>query len=96
MSKFDMENILSDVVLEISISRNWRKLLFDSEYGMKFLIDKTSRHEIPDYIRQYVFEYGLSFAVSKVHERREAFDENQIVFKFESVDCPEFVMYSGN
>ena len=80
------EKYIEDVALEISQSREWRLLLKNSEYNKQFLISKDSIIPLPSYIKEMVEQNGLKFYVSKVNECDEDFDEDLIIFKFETLE----------
>jgi len=92
------QKYIFDVGLEISQSNYWRNLLFSSDYNFKFLFDQNTEHEIPEYLKmkKEIFDYNLQFYISKVLECPEEFAEGCIIFKFESVEFPQVVSYSGN
>ena len=58
--------------------------------------DTRTIYEIPNYIKEIIFEFGLQFYVSKVIDCPEEFDEGSIIFKFESLEFHDIVKYSGN
>jgi len=85
-----------DIVIEVSQSNYWRRLLFSSDYDQKFLINSDSEFHSPKFIRPVLLEHNLRFYVSKVSECPEEFDEGLVIFKFEPLEFPEIIHYSGN
>jgi len=89
-----------DVALEISQSDYWRNLLFFSDYNKKFLFDSDTEHEIPEYLKtiNIIFDSNLQFYVSKVLKCpvRYLMEDGYIIFRFQSIEFPEVVHYSGN
>ncbi|MDR0999665.1 MAG: hypothetical protein LBL96_02510 [Clostridiales bacterium] len=88
--------LIEDVALEISQSSYWRHLLFNSEYNQKLVIDSSVEVVIFKYIKEEFVRHDLKFYVSKVEDCPDEFDPGSIIFKFESVEFPEIVRYSGN
>ena len=86
---------IADVVIDISQVEYWRQRLFSERYDKKFLISSDSEN-IPKFLKNVLLGHSLQFLVSKVIECPEQFDDGCIIFKFESVEFPEIVMYSGN
>jgi len=89
-----------DVALEISQSDYWRQLLFSNWYNKKFMFSSETEYEIPDYLKtiSIIFEHDLQFYVSKVSECHVRYlkEDGYVIFKFQSVEFPEIVQYSGN
>ena len=89
-----------DVALEISQSDYWRQLLFSSDYNEKFLFNSDTMHEIQEYLKTIdtIFDCNLQFYVSKVLKCpvRYLMEDGYTIFKFQSVEFPEIVQYSGN
>jgi len=46
----------------------WRRLLFENDYGKKFLISQKSMDDIPVDLQEFFLQYDLRFYVSKVTE----------------------------
>ena len=84
-----------DIGYEVSVADEWRKLLMLADVGVKFLIDGNHMKGIAYEIME-VMRFKLQFYVSKVVECPEQFDEGLTIFKFESVEFPEIVFYTGN
>jgi len=75
----------------------WRTLLFQNDYGKKFLISQKSIDTMPVDLQEFFLKYDLRFYISKVTELEcpEDFD-GLVIFKFESVEFPSITWYSGN
>lgn len=71
-------------------------MLFDSEYGERYLIDKDMIDEIPEYVKHIFLEYNLKFYISKVQESVEEFGPKMVTFKFEAAEYPDITAYSRN
>ena len=86
------------VALDISQSDYWRQLLFSSDYGKKFLINCSSEFKSPKHIKPLVIRHNLQFYVSKVRKCpvRYMMEDGYVIFKFQSLEFPEVVQYSGN
>lgn len=94
---------LPDAVCDISQASIWRKKLFDSEYGTRFLIDCNSTiHQNLDYLRKFLCRYKLRYFVSKVlYSETTGWEdyeglEDDVMFKFEVVEFPEIFAFSAN
>lgn len=71
---------LDDVRYEISVSDEWRKLLFDNDFNLKLLIDRNTTKNVV-YLFKILNKYDLKYYVSKLE-----FNDKEVVFKFESVE----------
>ena len=87
---------ITDVGLEISQSEYWRKIIFSANYNQKILINSYSTPKIPKYVESIITRYGLQFYVTKISECPIDFGEGAIIFKFESLEFPDIIEYSGN
>jgi len=89
---------IHEIALDISQSDYWRKQLFSSNYGETFLIDSDSEFYFPNSTKPLVVESNLQFYVSKVKECPVQYmmDDGFVIFKFQSIEFPEIVQYSGN
>ena len=67
-----------------------------SGYDKKFLINADSEFHFPEQTKPLFLEHNLQFYVSKVLDCPDKFDEGCIIFKFESLEFPRIVRYSGN
>jgi len=92
------KNWIVDIALDISTSIHWRELLFNSDYDERFLISSSSGVHLPSYPQDAIIKHNLQFYVSKVLTCPIQYfvDDSYIIFKFESVEFPEIVEYSGN
>ena len=52
--------------------------------------------EIPKYIKEDMIRYRLEFWVMRVRSCKEYFDENLIIFKFQSKDYSSIIRFTGN
>jgi len=87
-----------DIALDISQSDFWRKLLSSSGYDKKFLINSNSEFYFPNSTKALVIKHNLQFYVSKVKKCpiRYMMKDGFVIFKFQSLEFPEVVQYSGN
>ena len=90
------EEHIENVALWVSQSNYWRRILFSAAYNQRILIKPDTICDVPNYIKNIILNYDLQFYASKVLDCPEDFDEGAIIFKFESVEFPEIVRYSGN
>ena len=81
---------IEDVVFEVSVDDDFRKMLAKAPYDSAFEI---TRANAPQYC---FFPDGLVFYVEKVRECPVIFDDGLIVFKFYAKEFPHIVAYSGN
>ncbi len=87
---------IDDITMEISQSNEWRELIKNSEFDKYYIVSKDSILPLPEYIKNAVIKNNLQFYVSKVKECDEEFDDDLIIFKFQSVEYKDIVRYSGN
>lgn len=89
---------LVDIVFDISLSPLWRKRLFESNYGDKFIIGYQNLNEIPQYVKKPIARYKLKYFVYKTEEilDEDIYYEGGIFFKFESVKLKGIMNYSFN
>lgn len=81
---------LDDVRYEISVSDEWRKVLFDNDFNIKFLLDRnTTKNQT--YLCKILNKYNLKYYVSKLE-----FNDKEVVFKFESVEFNNIYNVSYN
>ena len=87
-----------DIALDISQSDSWRNLLFSSNYGEKFLINSNSEFYFSNSTKPLVVKHNLQFYVSKVLKCpvKYMMEDGYTIFKFQSLEFPEVVQYSGN
>jgi len=92
------KNSIFDIALDISQSDFWRELLFSSNYGEKFLINSNSEFHFPNTTMPLVIRCDLQFYVSKVKKCpvRYMVEDGFVIFKFQSLEFPEVVQYTGN
>jgi len=91
---------LGDIVYEISISSYWRKRLFlSSEYSVSN-IDKENMYDLHNYSKNKVRSIRLKYYVSLVPFADTKgwgdWDDNLIYFKFQPVEFPRIISFSGN
>jgi hypothetical protein len=81
---------LDDVRYEISVSDEWRKVLFNNDFDLKFLIDiNTTKNQT--YLFKILNKYSFKYYVSKLE-----FNDKEVVFKFESVEFNNIYNVSYN
>ncbi len=90
------KRIISDVAMEISIAKEWRRRIFKMKGNDVLEIGFENPLHLPDYIREDVVANRLTFCVKIVDECPEEFDEDLIIFKFWAKPYPEICSYSGN
>lgn len=92
------KDYIFDIALDVSQSAYWRNVLFSSNYGQKFLINSDSEFHSPKHTKPMVSKYNLQFYVSKVLKCPISYfmKDGYVIFKFESVEFPEIVDYTGN
>ena len=95
---FAVYNYIFSVALDISQSDYWRQLLFSNDYRVKFLINSSSEFYFPNSTVLLIAKHNLQFYVSKVRKCpiRYMMEDGYVIFKFQSVEFPEVVQYSGN
>ena len=76
------ERIISDVAMEISVVSAWRKKIFMLEENEILEISFKNSSQLPDYVRDDIVTYRLTFFVKKEKECPEEFDKELIIFKF--------------
>lgn len=89
-------DIISDIALEISISKFWRNRIFNLKENNILEISYEDKDKLPEYIRNVVVENKLIFNVQIVNECDEKYDDELVVFKFWSKEFPHITSYSGN
>jgi len=89
---------INNIALDISQSAQWRQSLFSSNYGQRFLVNSTSEFYFPKLTKPFVTKHNLQFYVSKVLKCpiKYLVEDGCTIFKFQSVEFPEIVQYSGN
>lgn len=90
------ERTISDVAMEISIAREWRRKIFKLKENDVLEISFENPLHLPDYIREDMVANKLTFYVKIVKDCPEEFDEGLIIFKFWAKEYPEICSYSGN
>lgn len=89
------ENI-TDTAMEVSISNEWRRKIFQLNKGEYLTISYRQPDELPDYVKNDIILHKLTYCVEIPSECPEKFDEGLVVFKFWAKEYPEIVRYSGN
>ena len=87
---------ISDVAMEISISKLWRSRIFSLKPNQIIRISANDKIVLPQYIKDVIIDYDLIFCVQVVDECEENFDDGLIIFKFYSEEFPNIISYSGN
>jgi len=96
-TRFELhEFYIFEVVADISQSNYWRQVLLVGDYEQKFMIGENSKYSIPTCLEDVIRKNNLQYYVSKVLKCPEEFDEGAVIFKFEAVEFPEIVRFSGN
>ncbi len=90
------EYIISDVAMEISIDKFWRRKILKLKTGTKLKIGYEDEDLLPRYIKDYITKNKLSFYVEIVETCEEEFDEGLVIFKFTSSEYDDIYAYSGN
>ena len=90
------ERTISDVAMEISIAREWRRKIFKLKENDVLEISFDNPLHLPDYIREDMVANKLTFYVKIVKDCPEEFDEGLVIFKFWAKEFPEICSYSGN
>ncbi|SET40463.1 hypothetical protein [Paenibacillus sp. NFR01] len=89
---------LVDIVYEMSISSSLRKKLFNG--SNKLTVDSNNLHDVLSYIKQRIKRYDLRYYVSVVPHSEtvgwEDWGDDQVYFKFESVEFPYINLFSAN
>lgn len=87
---------ISDVAMEISLSKIWRSKIFSLKSNQSMQISAQDKSILPQYIKDVIIDYDLIFGVQVVDECEETFDDSLIIFKFYSEEFPDIISYSGN
>ena len=90
------EEIIDDVAMEISVSKGWRKRIFQLLDGESLEISYRNAQEIPEYVRDIMVTNKLTFLVSRVNKCEEYFDNSLVIFKFWAKEFSEICSFSGN
>ncbi|MBR4086034.1 MAG: hypothetical protein IKK33_17305 [Lachnospiraceae bacterium] len=90
------ERTISDVAMEISIAREWRRKIFRLKENDVLEISFENPLHLPDCVREDMVVNKLTFYVKIVKDCPEEFDEGLIIFKFWAKEYPEICSYSGN
>ena len=90
------KNNISDTAMEISISSEWRKKIFQLKKGEILTISYRRPGELPIYVRDEIVRHRLTYCVEIPFSYPEKFDEGLVVFKFWAKEYPDIVRYSGN
>ncbi len=90
------KDLIEDIALEISLDEYWRKKIMKQLINTKIEITYRNLSEIPEYIKKDMMRYKLEFWVMRVSSCKEHFDENLIIFKFQSKDYASIVRFTGN
>ena len=90
------EEIIDDVAMEISVSKEWRKRIFQLLDGESLEISYRNAQEIPEYVRDIMVANKLTFLVSRVNKCEEYFDNSLVIFKFWTKEFSEICSLSGN
>ena len=98
ISKKLHKKYLNDGIYDVSLSPLWRKKLFDSNYGEKFIISFYNINEIPKYIKQPISKYRLKYFVYKTEEmlNQDFYYEGGVFFMFEAMKFKDISNYSFN
>lgn len=87
---------ISDVAMDISLSKIWRRQIFGLKKDDVLYISKSDEKIIPEYIKDVIVKNDLTFCVQIVDSCEVEFDDGLVIFKFYSKEYPEIVQYSGN
>lgn len=91
---------LQEVLIDVSQSTYWRRILFSSDYNEVFAIDRDHVEGMNDETVKAIRRYKLRYLVTKVPpEITDAWLSEapfQVVFKFWCADYPALRGYSGN
>ena len=90
------EYIISDVAMEISIDKFWRKQILELKIGEKNKFGYEDADLLPKYIKNYVLKNKLSFYAEIVESCEEEFDDGLVIFKFTSAEFSDIFAFSGN
>ncbi len=90
------KNNISDTAMEISISNQWRKKIFQLKTGEFLTISYRQPDELPIYVRDEIILHKLTYCVGISDDCPEKFDDGLIIFKFWAKEYPDIVRYSGN
>ncbi len=90
------EYIISDVALEMSIDKFWRKKILELKIGEKIEFGYEDADLLPTYIKNFVLKHKLSFYVEIVESCEEDFDDGLVIFKFTSAEFNDVFAFSGN
>lgn len=74
---------MPDVIGDISITSSWRKKLFESKQGEKFLVNGETGYEIWHYTVIEMQKYNLQYYVSKIKVK-----DGYATFLFEAREFP--------
>lgn len=88
--------IISDVAMEMSIDKYWRKKILELKIGEKIEFGYVDADLLPKYIKNYVLKNKLSFYVEIVESCEEEFDDGLVIFKFTSAEFNDIFAFSGN
>lgn len=89
------ENI-EDTALEVSLSNEWRRRIFQLKKGEFLTISYRQPDELPEYVKNDILLHKLTYCVEIPSECPEKFDEGLVAFKFWAKEYPEIVRYTGN
>lgn len=90
------KNNISDTAMEVSISSEWRKKIFQLKKGEFLTISYKRPDELPIYVRDEIILHKLTYCVEKSSDCPEKFDDGLVIFKFWAKEYPDIVRYSGN
>ena len=90
------KKIITDVAMEISIAREWRRKIFENQEDDILEISDENEINLPDYVKETIVKNKLTFCVQIVKDCPEEFEEGLVIFKFWAKDYPEICAYSGN
>ena len=91
---------LNDVVYDISVSKLWRKEIFNLASDQSLVINRNSVPPLPSYIKRYFHRFNLQYTVRIIekcpNECLDIFEEGLVVFEFVAKEYPQIKDYSVN
>ena len=94
ISKKLHQKYIADIVLSISLSVSWRKLIFDSQFGDIFIIDSHNLKDLGTYSHKIIKRYSLQFVVEKLQNPDSRICD--VIFLVSALEHPNIIMASYN